>query len=225
MTVFRTNVSPPGLCYRSLHAMIHREGYFFKPSCILWLFDWRKPENLISLIASTTPRVAFLLFNFESVTVDIHFWASHLFSLCSQWKELDVGREPCFSPRYKNITSNDKSLLCVSVLLPSKCKEINPTLGVTFHWPLISKVPSKGILFLSPACVLHFIIWGTVTDIWLQLGRNYTYKLFADDLQQTGEAKEIGSHLNDDLQNLLKYGIGFPWSDATMKLLPLISGE
>lgn len=35
-------------------------------------------------------------------------------------------------------------------------------------------------------------------------------QLFADDLQQTGEAKEIGSHLNDDLQNLLKYGIGFP---------------
>lgn len=39
---------------------------------------------------------------------------------------------------------------------------------------------------------------------------NYTYKLFADDLQQTKEEKEIGSHLNDYLQCLLKKGLGFP---------------
>lgn len=85
---------------------------------------------------------------------------------------------------------------------------------------------AKGFCFF-PLPVFHILLYRGLSLPYCSQGEtlNYTYKLFADDLQQAKEEKEIGSHLNDYLQCLLKYGLGFPWREAAMNLLSLISGE
>lgn len=195
-------ISPPVLGFRSSHTMIQRDGHSFKQSSVLWLCDWRKPGNLTSFTSpSALLRVAFLLFNFGvfgSLTVDIHFWTSHLFSLCNQWKELDI----CHSSHLK-ITP-----VC---LFYCSANMMTPTTGIIFHWVfnshlqlLVGRLLKKEILFLSSTCVLLYSELLLLYQFSQGETLNYTCKLFADDVQQTKEEKEIGSHLNDCLQCLLK---------------------
>lgn len=122
----------------------------------------------------------------------------------------------------------------MSDLLLSKYDEyenMNPNSGIIFHWvlnshlqPLIGKLLSKGSFFPSP--VFHILLYRELSlPYCFTQGETltYTYKLFADDLQQTKEEKEIVSHLKDYLH--FEYELGFPWREAIAIFLPLISGE